>query len=60
MIRAVSFINYFVGGAWDFPTVRIWMQNTDVANVNDAWLPFNNYVLVYEGPSIAPQVSMTS
>jgi hypothetical protein len=54
VIEAVNYINYFVGGAWDFPTVRIWMQNTDVANVNDAWLPFNNYVLVYEGPLHCP------
>jgi hypothetical protein len=53
-IEAVNYINYFVGGAWDFPAVQIWMQNTDVANVNDAWLPFENYVLVYEGPLHCP------
>ena len=53
-IEAVNYINYFVGGAWDFPTVRIWMQNTDVANVSTAWLPFENYVLVYDGPLHCP------
>ena len=29
--------------------MKIWLKNTDAANVSTGWLPFNGYQLVFDG-----------
>jgi hypothetical protein len=54
-IQGIAYYNYFQNNV--NATVQIWMQNTDATDVSTAWLPWENYTLVYDGPVFFPSGS---
>ncbi len=54
-IQGIAYYNYFQNDV--NATVQIWMQNTDATDVSTAWLPWENYTLVYDGPVFFPSGS---
>ena len=47
-LQGMVYVNNFTQDLANKP-VKIWLKNTDAANVSTGWLPFNGYQLVFDG-----------